>query len=67
MNRFALVAAAGACAGGLGLAACQPRVAVEAPKEPIVVNLNVKIEHEVKVKVDRELDDLFEKNPELFQ
>ncbi|MCW5698505.1 MAG: YnbE family lipoprotein [Rhodospirillales bacterium] len=47
-------------------AACTPRVAVEAPKEPITINMNVKIEHEVRIKVDRELDDLFNKNPELF-
>lgn len=46
--------------------ACTPRVAVEVPKEPITINMNVKIEHEVRIKVDRELDDLFNKNPELF-
>ena len=48
------------------LAACQPRIAVEAPKDPIVINLNVKIEHEVHVKVDKELESVFEQNPELF-
>ena len=67
MTRLALAAVTGTCAAGLWLAACEPKIAVEAPKEPIVVNLNVKIEHEVRVKVDRELDDLFENNPELFQ
>lgn len=46
--------------------ACTPRVAVEVPKEPITINMNVKIEHEVRIKVDRELDDLFKKNPELY-
>ena len=51
---------------GIVLTACQPRIAVEAPKDPIVINLNVKIEHEVRVKVDRELEDVFEQNPELF-
>jgi hypothetical protein len=30
-----------------------------APKEPITVNLNVKIQHEIYVKVDKEVDDLF--------
>lgn len=53
-------------AAALVLGACQPRVAVEAPKEPIVINLNVKIEHEVRVKVDRELETVFDENPELF-
>lgn len=45
---------------------CQPRVALEAPKDPIVIDLNVRIEHEVRVKVDRELETLFDENPELF-
>lgn len=49
----------------LALGACQPRVAIEAPKDPIVINLNVKIEQEVRVRVERELDDLLD-DPELF-
>jgi hypothetical protein len=45
----------------LSLAAgCSPKVQVEAPKEPIVINMNVKIEHEIRVKVDKDLDELFE-------
>ncbi|EKE72338.1 hypothetical protein B3C1_10917 [Gallaecimonas xiamenensis 3-C-1] len=48
------------------LVACSPRVALEAPKEPITINLNVKIEHEIRVKVDKDLDALFEKESELF-
>ena len=53
---------------GVGLAAlaCQPTVRVEAPKEPIVVNLNVKIEHEVRVRVERDVENLFDENPDLF-
>jgi len=41
------------------LGACSPKVQVEAPKEPIVINMNVKIEHEIRVKVDKELDEMF--------
>ena len=48
---------------GLG---CSPRVAVEAPKDPIVINLNVKIEHEIRVKVDKDLEQLFESEDEIF-
>jgi hypothetical protein len=48
------------------LAACTPKVAVEAPKEPITINMNIKIEHEIRVKVDKELDQLLEKDSELF-
>jgi len=51
----------------MALPACQPTVKVETPKEPIVINLNVRIEHEVRVKVDKELDTLFEENSELFE
>ena len=50
-----------------GLAAgCTPTVKVEAPDKPIVINLNVKIEQEVRVKVDRDVDDLLQNNPDLF-
>ncbi|MBL1274093.1 MAG: YnbE family lipoprotein [Oceanospirillales bacterium] len=41
------------------LAACTPTVQVAAPKEPITVNLNVKIQHEIYVKVDKDVDELF--------
>jgi len=51
---------------GLAAVACQPTVKVEAPTEPIVVNLNVKIEHEVRIKVEKDVEALFEDNPDLF-
>lgn len=47
-------------------AACQPKVAIEAPKDPIVINLNVKIEQEVRVKVEKDVDDLFSENDDIF-
>ena len=46
--------------------ACTHRVQMEAPKEPITINLNVKIEHEVRVKVEKELDDMFSEDSEVF-
>ncbi len=48
------------------LAACTPKVQVEPPKEPITINLNVKIEHEIRVKVDQDLENLFEEDDQLF-
>ncbi|WP_202604044.1 YnbE family lipoprotein [Photobacterium halotolerans] len=42
-----------------GLAGCTPTVQVAASDKPIEVNLNVKIEHEIRIKVDKEIDDLF--------
>lgn len=52
--------------GVLLVSACQPKVSVEAPKEPITINLNVKIEHEVRIKVERELDQLIDERRDLF-
>lgn len=48
------------------LAACTPTVKVEAPSEPITINLNVKIDHEIRVKVDKELDELFSGDSDIF-
>jgi uncharacterized membrane protein len=50
----------------LAAAACQPRVVVEAHKDPIVINMNIKIEHEIRVKVDKDLDQLFANEKDLF-
>ena len=46
--------------------ACTPTVQVAPPTEPITINLNVKIEHEIVVKVDKDLDELFGEDDELF-
>ena len=51
---------------GLALAACTPRVVVEAPKEPITINMNIKIEHEVRVRVDKDLDGLIAEDKDIF-
>lgn len=47
-----------ALVGGV-IAGCTPTVQMAAPKEPITVNLNVKIQHEIYVKVDKDLDEMF--------
>ena len=52
---------------GVGLAAaCTPRVAIEAPKEPITINMNIKIEHEIRVKVDKDLEKAFVEKGDIF-
>ena len=38
----------------LMLAACQPTVKVEAPKEPITINLNIKLDADVRVQLEKE-------------
>ena len=49
----------------LFVSACTHKVQVET-KEPITININVKIDHEIRVKVDKELDDIFSEDSELF-
>jgi hypothetical protein len=49
----------------LAAAGCTPTVKV-ATDEPITINLNVNIKHEILVKVDKELNDLFGEDSDLF-
>ncbi|MFA7554222.1 MAG: YnbE family lipoprotein [Spongiibacteraceae bacterium] len=46
--------------------ACTPTVQLAMPSEPININLNVKIEHEIYIKVDKELDDILDESSGLF-
>jgi hypothetical protein len=60
-----LTIAAGASIA-LATAACTPTVQLAAPDKPITINLNVKIDQEVRVRLDREVEDLIAQNPDLF-
>jgi hypothetical protein len=51
---------------GAGLAACSPTVKVEAPDKPIVINMNVKIEQEVRVKIEEQARKDIAQNPDIF-
>jgi hypothetical protein len=53
------------CAFGL-LLGCQPTVKVEAPKEPITINLNIKLEAEVRVKLEEKAKEDIKDNPGVF-
>ncbi len=46
--------------------ACTPRVELAVPNEPININLNVKIEHEIYIKVDKQLDTIINEDSGLF-
>lgn len=50
----------------LMVSGCTPRVEVAAPEKPITINLNVKIDHEIRVKVDKELDQVLSNQSGLF-
>ncbi len=63
-----LTTAIGLVIGGIVVAAgaCTPRVEVMAPDKPITINLNVKIDHEIRVKVDKDLDKVLSEDSGLF-
>ena len=48
------------------LAACQPTVKVEAPKEPITINLNIKLDADVRVKLEEKAKEDIQANPNVF-
>ena len=48
-----------------GITACTPTVRV-ATDQPITINLNVNIKHEIRIKVDKELDGVLNKESGLF-
>lgn len=53
------------CAGLLA-AGCTVTHRVEAPKEPIRIELAIKIDQEVRVRLDKDVEDLIQSNPDLF-
>ncbi len=48
------------------LVACQPTVKIEAPKEPITINLNIKLEAEVRIKLEESAKQDIAQNPKIF-
>jgi YnbE-like lipoprotein len=62
MRRLKLAAIVGA---GLASAGCIP-VQIQAPDEPIEINLNVNIRQEVIVRLERDAEELLEQNADLF-
>lgn len=50
----------------LPLAACQPAVKVEAPDEPITINLNIKLDADVRLRLEEEAREDIEANPDIF-
>jgi hypothetical protein len=46
--------------------ACTPTVRVEGPREPITINLNIKLDADVRVKLEEQAQQDIEKNPDIF-
>lgn len=59
-------AAVAAALAAAAVAACTPTIRFAAPSEPITINLNVKIDQEVRVRLDKEIEDLIAENPDAF-
>lgn len=62
MRRLVLIS----LTGFLVLGACAPKVQIIAPDKPIVINLNVKIDQEIRLKLDKDVEDLLADNPDIF-
>ncbi|TDJ21356.1 MAG: YnbE family lipoprotein [Gammaproteobacteria bacterium] len=48
------------------MTACTPTVKIEAPKEPITINLNIKLEADIYVKLEEQAKKDIESNPDVF-
>lgn len=53
-------------AGVVAMAACTPTVRIEPSDKPIKIDLNVNITQEVRVILEKEVEDLIADNPDLF-
>ena len=51
--------------GGV-LAGCAPTVKIEAPKEPITINLNIKLDADIRVRVEDKAKEDIDANPDVF-
>ena len=47
-------------------AACQPKVQIVPSAEPIVIQLDVNINQEIRVRLDEDVENLITENPDLF-
>ncbi len=51
---------------GLLVPACQPTVKVQAPEEPITINLNIKLDADVRLKIEEQAKEDIAENPDIF-
>lgn len=50
----------------VGLNGCTPVVKIEVPSEPITINLNIKLDADVRLKLEKTASQDIEKNPGVF-
>ena len=56
----------GACLFVGVMASCTPTVKVQAPQEPITINLNIKLDADVRVKLEEQAKEDVASHPDLF-
>ena len=52
--------------GIVSMGGCTPRVELALPEKPIEINITAKIDHEVRVKVERDVQELLVQQKDLF-
>jgi hypothetical protein len=45
---------------------CTHKVQIIPSDKPIIINLNVKIDQEIRVRLDKDVEDLLANNPDIF-
>ena len=55
-----------AFSAGWVLGACSPTVKLQAPDKPIEINMTINIKHEILLKVEKDVQQLFESDKGLF-
>ena len=63
MNKNVILSA---LAGFTLCTACQPKVQIVPSEKPIVIELNVNINQEIRVRLDEDVENLISDNPDLF-
>ncbi len=49
-----------------GMLGCTPKVAVEVPDKPITINLNIKLDADVRIRLEETAKQDIEANPNIF-
>jgi len=66
VTRFTMISAHLAVLTLLTAGACTPTVKIETPREPITINLNIKLDADVRLKLEQSADKDITNNPEIF-
>ncbi|NVJ93837.1 MAG: YnbE family lipoprotein [Methylocystaceae bacterium] len=66
MKRYRQVLFGFCIASFAGLNACTPTVQVAAPSEPITINLNIKLDADVRLKLEKTASTDIKENPGVF-